>query len=314
MSSYQECAAITELDLDPIKIKLMHKESGEGWTLEYANAVEAEYRRFLYLMKMFPHEAAAPLVDVDTFWHYHILDTMKYARDCEAVFGYFLHHYPYVGLLGDDDDLAVHAQMGRRMQDLYETTFGAPYGAAIAFCAAPAHRGDAATGGTGIETGSRTAFCAAPNTPAGGATAAFCAAPAKPAGANASLTGTRTAFCAAPAQPVPTRSTQAAFLLTHRAAFCAAPNERIGAKSSLDVLAPIAGTAFCAAPSQPSGLPAHVPAFCAAPSRRADASESPGGFSPDAKTAFCAAPSQPVTASTVREISRRLLERAVAVA
>jgi hypothetical protein len=32
--------AIAELDLDPIKVKLMHKESGEGWSLERANAVE----------------------------------------------------------------------------------------------------------------------------------------------------------------------------------------------------------------------------------------------------------------------------------
>ena len=25
---------IAELDLDPIKVKLMHKESGEGWSLD----------------------------------------------------------------------------------------------------------------------------------------------------------------------------------------------------------------------------------------------------------------------------------------
>ena len=76
---------INALDLDPIKVKLMHKESGEGWSLERANAVEFEYRRFLTLMKKYPHEQTSPLVDVDTFWHYHILDTMKYAADCEAV-------------------------------------------------------------------------------------------------------------------------------------------------------------------------------------------------------------------------------------
>jgi hypothetical protein len=90
----QDMHAIAALDLEPIKVKLMHEESGEGWTLERANAVEFEYRRFLYLMKKFPNEQTAPLVDVDTFWHYHILDTMKYAADCEAVFGYFLHHFP----------------------------------------------------------------------------------------------------------------------------------------------------------------------------------------------------------------------------
>jgi hypothetical protein len=118
--------AIAELDLEPIKVKLMHQASGEGWTLEHADAIEFEYRRFLYLMKKFPHEAAAPLQDVDTFWHYHILDTMKYAADCDAVFGYFLHHFPYIGLRGEDDE-AAHQRVGERMKELYEATFEEPY-------------------------------------------------------------------------------------------------------------------------------------------------------------------------------------------
>jgi hypothetical protein len=124
--SHDEFATISSLNLDPIKIKLMHKESGEGWPLERADAVEFEYRRYLYLMKKFPQEQAAPSVDVDTFWHYHILDTCKYAEDCQAVFGYFLHHFPYIGLQGDDD-LIVHQRVGQRMRFLYEETFGEVY-------------------------------------------------------------------------------------------------------------------------------------------------------------------------------------------
>jgi hypothetical protein len=126
MISHTDFNSIAELDLDPIKVKLMHKESGEGWSLEKANAVEFEYRRFLQLMKMYPAEQTAPLFDVDTFWHYHILDTMKYAADCENVFGYFLHHFPYIGLRGEDDE-AAHQHAGSRMQELYEATFGEAY-------------------------------------------------------------------------------------------------------------------------------------------------------------------------------------------
>ncbi|MEC5162920.1 MULTISPECIES: glycine-rich domain-containing protein [unclassified Janthinobacterium] len=126
MNSNDNFQAIANLDLDPIKVKLMHQESGEGWSLEKVNAVEFEYRRFLHLMKIFPSEATAPLFDVDTFWHYHILDTMKYAVDCEEVFGYFLHHFPYVGLRGEAD-LEAHQRVGERMKELYEQTFGEDY-------------------------------------------------------------------------------------------------------------------------------------------------------------------------------------------
>ncbi|MDB5936621.1 MAG: hypothetical protein JWQ01_3965 [Massilia sp.] len=126
MNPDTDFAPIAALDLNPIKVKLMHKESGEGWSRSYADAVEFEYRRFLHLVKKFPHEHTAPLFDVDVFWHYHILDTMKYATDCDAVFGYFLHHFPYVGLRGEDD-LETHHRVGQRMRELYEQTYGEDY-------------------------------------------------------------------------------------------------------------------------------------------------------------------------------------------
>jgi hypothetical protein len=148
--------AIAELDLEPIKVKLMHPASGEGWTLEHANAIEAEYRRFLILMKKYPHEQTAPLVDVDTFWHYHILDTLKYAADCEAVFGYFLHHFPYIGLRGEDDT-AAHERLGQRMKELYQTTFGEDYGfSAAAFSGAATQAAF-----SGMAAASTTAFSGA---------------------------------------------------------------------------------------------------------------------------------------------------------
>jgi hypothetical protein len=113
---------IAEIDLSQIKVKLMHEQSGEGWSPEHANAIEVEYRRFLCMMHMYPNENIAPLLDVDVFWHYHILDTRKYAADCQQAFGHFLHHNPNVGL--GEDDAADHQAFGERMHELYQATFG----------------------------------------------------------------------------------------------------------------------------------------------------------------------------------------------
>nr|WP_315394262.1 glycine-rich domain-containing protein-like [uncultured Duganella sp.] len=175
---------IHALDLDPIKVKLMHKESGEGWSPERANAVEFEYRRFLTLMKKFPNEQTAPLVDVDTFWHYHILDTMKYAADCEAVFGYFLHHFPYVGMRGEADEAEL-ARIGRRMKELYEAEFGEDYlRAKPAFCGSPDKPANAQA----------NAFCGSPDKQAN----AFCGSPDKQAYAFCGSPEEKVAFCGSP--------------------------------------------------------------------------------------------------------------------
>ncbi len=204
MHANEHDAAIADLDLAPIKLKLMHRASGEGWTLGKANAVEREYRRFLTLMKMFPAEPTAPLVDVDIFWHYHILDTMKYAADCAVVFGYFLHHFPYVGMRGEADEQARQAH-GVRMKQLYEQTFGEPYlpdvagaptnaycGAAgtVAYCGATANA--AYCGAT-----AKAAYCGAAATPAycgANANAAYCGATATTAYCGAA---TAAAYCGA---------------------------------------------------------------------------------------------------------------------
>lgn len=85
--------AVAALDLEPIKNKLM-AVPGAAWSAEKTAAVERDYRRFLQRMKMFPNEEAAPAADVDRFWRLHILETRRYADDCEKVFGYFLHRSP----------------------------------------------------------------------------------------------------------------------------------------------------------------------------------------------------------------------------
>ena len=116
-------AAIEALDLDPIKLKLMDPEEGQGWSREYVDRMELAYRRFLTLLVTHPEVTLAPCKDVDKFWHGHILDTLKYAEDCDEVFGRFLHHFPYFGMRGPEDaaNLAKAAENTRR---LYRQEFG----------------------------------------------------------------------------------------------------------------------------------------------------------------------------------------------
>lgn len=128
-------AAIAALDLAPIKFKATRQEDGYGWSPEQADHMEREYKRYLMLHARYPGLTLAPDQNVDRFWHLHILDTRKYAADCEAVFGYFLHHYPYLGLRGADDAKALDAAFAMT-QALYAKEFGADAGGAAAWCGA----------------------------------------------------------------------------------------------------------------------------------------------------------------------------------
>lgn len=95
--------SINELDLEPIMVKIMDNQEGLGWSLEFAKRIAVEYRRFLTLCLEYPEFAMVPSTYVDDFWHFHILDTQSYQEDCQKVFGYFLHHFPYFGMRGEED-------------------------------------------------------------------------------------------------------------------------------------------------------------------------------------------------------------------
>lgn len=95
-------ARLKNLDLDPIIFRVMHNEE-TLWTLEQADYAAQLYRGFLYLAWKYPNKAIVPNKIVDQFWHQHILDTAKYREDCQMVFGYFLEHFPYFGMRGEED-------------------------------------------------------------------------------------------------------------------------------------------------------------------------------------------------------------------
>ena len=121
----QVIAAINALDLESVKVRAMDPELGEGWTREYAEGIERGYRTYLTMLAKYPDHAEDILLskDVDEFWHTHILQTIKYTEDCEAVFGKYLHHAPHVGEVtpADKEKRVALAEKTRR---LYQREFG----------------------------------------------------------------------------------------------------------------------------------------------------------------------------------------------
>lgn len=124
---------LVALDLSMIRRKLQDPEEGMGWSEEECLEVELDYKRYLALKRAYPDREIVPNQPVDKFWHYHILDTQKYAEDCQELFGYFLHHYPYFGMNGPEDEQALVDAFDDTC-DLYQHHFGEPYADGRAKC------------------------------------------------------------------------------------------------------------------------------------------------------------------------------------
>lgn len=116
-------ASIATLDLDPIKVKLLDEKEGPGWSRDHTDLMVREYLRFLHMAVKYPETTVVCSSEVDEVWHAHILDTYKYAEDCERVFGYFFHHFPYFGLRGEEDAANLQASF-EESNALYLEEFG----------------------------------------------------------------------------------------------------------------------------------------------------------------------------------------------
>ena len=161
----QVMAAIRALDLEPIKLRVMDPELGEGWTREYAESIERAYRNYLIILAKHPEDIEEIVVskDVDEFWHTHILHTMKYTEDCEKVFGTYLHHSPEVG--ERTQALLKKAVLAEKTRRLYKQEFGRVRAEAAtsenaAFCGAAIKAGNAAFCGAAVKA-ENAAFCGA---------------------------------------------------------------------------------------------------------------------------------------------------------
>jgi hypothetical protein len=111
---------VNQLDFTMLKRKMIEEQN---WTSEFCEEVESLYRRFLALNARYPNGKICPTGPIDAFWHAHILDTRAYARDCEIVFGEYLHHFPYFGMRGPDDRAALEDAF-RESVEMFIVHFG----------------------------------------------------------------------------------------------------------------------------------------------------------------------------------------------
>ena len=120
-----------ELDFGPIAYKLMNPDEGNGWSRETTTGAIARYLMFLCLIYLYPNRPIVPTPEIDAVWHQHILDTSKYAEDCERLFGRFIHHFPYFGKRGESDRKNLYLAFAET-QALFQEHFGANFGTALA--------------------------------------------------------------------------------------------------------------------------------------------------------------------------------------
>jgi hypothetical protein len=113
--------AIAEINLEMIKMKLQDPEEGMGWTTEQCDSAEIEYKRYWNLCFKYG-KGIVPNKIMDQTWHYHILETKAYHKDCDKIFGGYMHHYPYFGMRGEEDAQDLKNSF-ERTKDLYLELF-----------------------------------------------------------------------------------------------------------------------------------------------------------------------------------------------
>lgn len=87
--------AIERLDLSYIVLQMCSKAYPlPRWKLEDAKTCQLLYKRFLWLLILYPDHSLVPTKEIDEFWHNHILHTKRYINDCYQLAGRYIHHHP----------------------------------------------------------------------------------------------------------------------------------------------------------------------------------------------------------------------------
>lgn len=119
---------IEALDFYWIEQKLTSPSSDgfrKVWTHEGVRDAIRQYKNFMMLVKLYDgtEEKIVPSVEVDEIWHNHILDTNAYFKDCDIIYGKYMHHFPYFGMRGEANFQDLNNSFDRT-QELYFKHFG----------------------------------------------------------------------------------------------------------------------------------------------------------------------------------------------
>ncbi len=109
-----------EVEADfPFSVRLARDN---GWSIEFAARVVAEYQRFAYLSRI-KAGIVTPSDEVDQAWHLHLTYTKHYWGPFKSALGGALHHQP---TRGGPDQAALFRRAYAETLDLYRQEFGEP--------------------------------------------------------------------------------------------------------------------------------------------------------------------------------------------
>ncbi|MEW6494435.1 MAG: glycine-rich domain-containing protein-like [Cyanobacteriota bacterium] len=109
---------LQQLDLELIADQLMQS----GWSRQQISCAIKQYRMFLFLIYLHPNTQLVPTQEIDLVWHCHILNTRKYRKDCQMLFGRYIDHEPDSQFWGKVDSISLDTAFAQT-QALFEQYF-----------------------------------------------------------------------------------------------------------------------------------------------------------------------------------------------
>jgi len=94
---------VRSLKISSLVDQLNHSPRSANWTEKEMRKTIAQYFAFLYLVDHYPNLALVPTQNIDHIWQCHILDTEKYAMDCQILFNRFVHRFSFLEFSYEDD-------------------------------------------------------------------------------------------------------------------------------------------------------------------------------------------------------------------